>query len=523
MINYHVFSEKKGNFALNFFMYRRQSYNTASFFEYSLRLCAWDGELSCVQEAEVKIHGIYAQLENRFIAVTQFLLIVTSANSMAIKYASDRKPVSTTGVLYADKDQHPKEQGDREKAKDSEHVKDMIDKRKAKSEDEKEKELSLGDSTGMSRSVTKDVTGSNAVINQSAAEIVYDVESESSAENVEICSQISLIGDGSNINIPMSLDEVNDEAAIEKECVDDKVKTVTEEVEEDVSRGTATGIIATKNLTPSLPADGYASVGIELGDLLKKTTLCVTYCILALTSAASAAWRLCGDALSASSCIRACNNFLPILVENVFDPSILQEFIQRHLDLMTSVILLSGRRQMLGCGFGVLGPSNDGGKNFVFARYRPAGLNGKSNKEERQEENATEEVKGSFSPSHSTGQSQSHTELRLLSFSLGGEIVKQSRRCFASFPRQLTGPAAMVHFEAAFRAYVAIFLASLALEESDLLMKLGYTVQRLLSATNDVLSSLQERITKQNCVLVSTHTLISLHGMVEACIFHSKR
>ena len=171
-------------------------------------------------------------------------------------------------------------------------------------------------------------------------------------------------------------------------------------------------------------------------------------------------------------------------------------------------------------GFGILGPSNNGGRNFVFSRYRPADLNGNRITEDGQEEEPEREVKESSSSS-TTG--QSHTELRLLAFSLGGEIVKQSRRCFASFPRQLTGPAAMVHFEAAFRAYVSIFLASLALEESDLLLKLGYTVEKLLTATNDVLSSLQERITRQNCALVSTHTLISLHGMAEACIFHSKR
>lgn len=81
----------------------------------------------------------------------------------------------------------------------------------------------------------------------------------------------------------------------------------------------------------------------------------------------------------------------------------------------------------------------------------------------------------------------------------------------------------MVHFEIAFRAYVAIFLDSIALDESDLLVKFGYTVEKLLLATNDVLLSLQDRINKQNCGIVSTHTMVSLHAMAEACIFHSKR
>jgi hypothetical protein len=81
----------------------------------------------------------------------------------------------------------------------------------------------------------------------------------------------------------------------------------------------------------------------------------------------------------------------------------------------------------------------------------------------------------------------------------------------------------MLHFEAALRTYVAIFLTSLALEESDLLVKFGYTVEKLLSATNDVLSSLQDRVIKHNCTLMSTHTIISLHSMAEACILHSQR
>jgi hypothetical protein len=81
----------------------------------------------------------------------------------------------------------------------------------------------------------------------------------------------------------------------------------------------------------------------------------------------------------------------------------------------------------------------------------------------------------------------------------------------------------MFHLEAAFRAYTSIFLASIALEESDLLVKLGYTMSKLLGAANDVLTSLSERIGKQSCTLVCTHTIISLHAMAEACIFNMKR
>lgn len=435
---------------------RRQSYNAASYFDHSLRLCSWDGELSGVQEAEVKLHGIYSQLENRFIAVTQFLLIVTSANAEAVKHASARKSYYSSQSVC--------------KESDSEAPAPIVSESHRRENREEEVEEDTG----------------------------YDLNTDCSLSDIEGPALPVPVRSKRPLNPFHTLNPLNSPWM----KADDEAAS---------TQGSTSGSADTTLMAEELPVEA------ELAALLRKTTLCVTYSILALTSAASVAWRLCGDALSASSCIRACNNFLPILVENVSDPSILQEFIQRHLDLMTSIILYSGRSQMLGSGFGVLGPSNDGGKNFVFTRCRPSDMTGNKRDTEDQEQGGTA---GSSSSSRS---GQSLTELRLLAFSLGGEIVKQSRRCFASFPKQLTGPAAMIHFEAAFRAYVAIFLASLALEESDLLAKLGYTIERLLSATNDVLSSLQERITKQNCTLVSTHTLISLHAMAEACIFHSKR
>ena len=421
-----------------------------------------------MQEAEVKLHGIYSQLENRFIAVTQFLLIVTSANTEAIKHASARKAYFCAQAVC--------------KENDSEALGPVVNevlKREGK-EDEVEEDVGNDLTTDCSLS-----------------------DSEGPVQPLGFKRPLNLTVN-QNLNQNLNLNPLR--------AVNPLISPLMKGDDEGAStQGSTAGSADTTLMAEELPVEA------ELAALLRKTTLCVTYSILALTSAASVAWRLCGDALSASSCIRACNNFLPILVENVSDPSILQEFIQRHLDLMTSIILYSGRSQMLGSGFGVLGPSNDGGRNFVFTRYRPSDMNGSTRDSDDQDQSET----GRSSSSSRSGQSL--TELRLLAFSLGGEIVKQSRRCFSSFPKQLTGPAAMIHFEAAFRAYVAIFLASLALEESDLLAKLGYTIERLLSATNDVLSSLQERITKQNCTLVSTHTLISLHAMAEACIFHSKR
>ena len=410
----------------------------------------------------MKLHGIYSQLENRFIAVSQFLLVVTSANVAVIKAASNRKsfidPLSS--------------------GKESNHHRNVS---------------SSSSACEVPLTVIKDLDlPEETEDGLTTEESVTDTESLSMrSKDREHTTSLQVSESGS------------------MECDDFWIKT-----EDNISASDT----CQQSQDLIFPVDDSSILEIQLSTLLRKTTSCVTYCILALTSAASMAWRLCGDTRSASSCIKACNNFLPILVENVSDPSILQEFIQRHLDLMTSIILYSGRSQMLGSGFGVLGPSDDGGRNFVFSRYRPTEFNGTGASSYELEEEGKESQS-----SHSAPTGQTHTELRLLAFSLGEEIVKQSRRCFAIFPKHLAGPAAMVHFEAAFRAYVAIFLASLALEESDLLMKLGYTVEKLLSATNDVLASLQERITKQNCTLVSTHTLISLHAMAEACIFHSKR
>ena len=418
--------------------------------------------------------------------MTQFLLVVTSANAAAIKCASSRRSASSTSVVR-----------DAEYLVEREAAVELLDNDLSDLsapgiDDDIHQNIHTNIHTNI-QNIHQEINGSvgSAIDNESESTVSASNLENSKADMLDVLSSLCHSEDG-------------DEKYPKNEIALG-------------SRGVSSG---TGTLDIALTNENYLSMEAKWAELLKKTTMCVTYCILALTSAASVAWRLCGDSLSASSCIRACSNFLPILVENVFDPSILQEFIQRHLDLMTSIILHSGRMQMLSSGFGILGPSNNGGRNFVFSRYRPADLNGNRITEDGQEEEPEREVKESSSSS-TTG--QSHTELRLLAFSLGGEIVKQSRRCFASFPRQLTGPAAMVHFEAAFRAYVSIFLASLALEESDLLLKLGYTVEKLLTATNDVLSSLQERITRQNCALVSTHTLISLHGMAEACIFHSKR
>ena len=44
-----------------------------------------------------------------------------------------------------------------------------------------------------------------------------------------------------------------------------------------------------------------------------------------------------------------------------------------------------------------------------------------------------------------------------------------------------------------------------------------------LSGYSDFMKGAINPLSEEYCVLVSTHTLISLHGMVEACIFHSKR
>jgi hypothetical protein len=118
---------------------------------------------------------------------------------------------------------------------------------------------------------------------------------------------------------------------------------------------------------------------------------------------------------------------------------------------------------------------------------------------------------------------QSNAELRVLIFTVGSEIVRQSRRVLTSTADDLVGPAQMVYFESVFRAYVSIFLASLALDESDLLSKFGYTVEKLLVSTNDVLTSISDRMHRQSCGLMSTHTIVSLHGIAEGCMCNMQR
>ena len=235
---------------------------------------------------------------------------------------------------------------------------------------------------------------------------------------------------------------------------------------------------------------------------------------------------------------------------------------------MTSTMLNGGNSTV---GFGILGNSREqtSGQRFVFSTYRPCELSSSRNGLSRSKHgssgnihemvgdttisidaldsdsrhgetkhndidgnvnnhnNATATNSNTFDHSstnnNGTDSFQPHVELRLLVFTIGSEIVKQSRRCFAAFPADLLGSAQMVHLEAAFRAYTSIFLASLALEESDLLMKFGYTLEKLLVATNDILTTISDRMSRQNCALMSTHTIISLHGMAEGCIFNMKK
>ena len=392
----------------------KQCYNSAAYFDYTLRLSNWDGELTGVQEAEVKLHGIYAQIESRLSCLEQLLQRVQVAAATASKFDA---AMGLAGRSSASP--------------------------RAKSDDSDAARLRASSSSSLT--------------------ITNGDEGRTSASS----SDVTKSGSG---------DDMNSGAVV----------------------------IDIAALNPSL----------QLSAILTKVVRCAVYVISTLCSCATVAWRLCGDMGSATACIRTCNNFLPILVKNISNPMILQQFLQRHLDSMSAMLLYGGTGPM--GGFGVIGQSPEAGKNFVFSRATPVGSGlrggGGGGGGNSSDSNSEEEDEGT-----------SHVELRLLAFSLGGEIVKQTRRCFSSFPRQLSGPAIMFHLEAAFRAYTSIFLASIALEESDLLVKLGYTMSKLLGAANDVLTSLSERIGKQSCTLVCTHTIISLHAMAEACIFNMKR
>jgi hypothetical protein len=310
---------------------------------------------------------------------------------------------------------------------------------------------------------------------------------------------------------------------------------------------TVTHALATAEKHAAQPADAPsaergvvtpASVVHELRTLLQATVRATAFTVLTVSSAASVAWRLCGDPHCAIACIRASNRFMPVLVKHVDDPHILQQYLQRLLDLLTATLMYGDHSDAI--GFGVLGVAKGGdqggGKPLVLSNYRPADLTG-AHRDRVDDGGAGRSGAHSSSSSSRSGGGgaggcdgvaaadhfQSNAELRVLIFTVGSEIVRQSRRVLTSTADDLVGPAQMVYFESVFRAYVSIFLASLALDESDLLSKFGYTVEKLLVSTNDVLTSISDRMHRQSCGLMSTHTIVSLHGIAEGCMCNMKR
>jgi hypothetical protein len=211
--------------------------------------------------------------------------------------------------------------------------------------------------------------------------------------------------------------------------------------------------------------------------LLQRTVLATVYLSLSLATSALAVQHLCLDFDAITQCLRVYNSISPLL-STLDNNYVSQLFQQRHVDLMTAC--LKGLE---------MGP--DGVVNSLKA----------------QEESLD----------------KTDIEMRVIAFSLGTEMIRQTRKCFLTFPRDLTGPAAMVYYETALRAYTSIFLLSLALGESDFLLRFGYTVFDLFSTAYDALVCMYELIQKLSCSVMSTHTIVSMHSLVNACLLHAGR
>jgi hypothetical protein len=256
----------------------------------------------------------------------------------------------------------------------------------------------------------------------------------------------------------------------------------------------------------------------SIEELMTKATQCAAYVSLVFSSSSNVAWRLCGDTVGVLSCIRAGNELIPMLTarSEKLDPWIVLEVLSHQLDLQTSTILHGENSDLV--SFGVIGKESASDSSFAFSRFHPAQMSAEG---EGGDEASSSSSTSNSRPSEAIA--ARHVELRILAFALGGQLIRQFRKCFSGSMEILSGPNALAHLEIAFRVYTSIFLASLALEESDLLSAHGYTVEKLLGATNDVLLSISERINRQTCAPVGAQTLISLHLLAEVCVFRATK
>lgn len=198
-----------------------------------------------------------------------------------------------------------------------------------------------------------------------------------------------------------------------------------------------------------------------------------------LMTASLISYKICCDSTSLSTCFRLCNNFLPILMKNVSDPLIILGFLQKHIDVMTLSLLLSD------CPVNLSSTSNR-----TIIRNMP-----------------------------------SNAEIRLLTFSLGEEVMRYSLRHAwnGSDAEGLTGIHAVHYHEVALRSYISIFQLVAALDDSDFLSVFGFDEMTLFTCIYNSVSKLADSIQKSGCFLLDTYTLISLHNFVDTCLLVAPR
>lgn len=190
--------------------------------------------------------------------------------------------------------------------------------------------------------------------------------------------------------------------------------------------------------------------------------------VSAACGAAVAACKLCHDTVAAQVCVENCLPYFPILFEHLTDPVVLQFVSQRVVDVM-AVLLRNFRPQFQSSSLG------------------------------------------------------NELSLKLKAFSMGAEMITQTRKFFLALPRDLVGASALSVYESAFRAYVSIYLLSESLGDSDFLAKFGYSVPELFVAINESLTLVNEFVQKLGCKAISTFTMLSMHCLVDSCIDHNER
>lgn len=212
--------------------------------------------------------------------------------------------------------------------------------------------------------------------------------------------------------------------------------------------------------------------------------------LLAFSTISIVIGKVFGMGLKIHICLNYFNEYLPIIRATVGDRLVYQLFLQAHLDLLlTSLLMANDESPTMKLSHMISYP------NFSSTSSPSDNLS-------------------SYPILHSSKSS----EWRLLAFALGVDFVKQTKHHYWNVPYSIQGSEAIIFFESAFRSYVTIFQLVILLDESDFLSSCNLDALKLLNAISTSLQGFSEWIQKQGCSIYGSHTLLSLQTVIETSL-----